>query len=197
MNTLTKGALAAALATALATPAYAFDLGGLTESANKAVDQAQQQVNDAASDSQAAIDQATDKADKAAGAWSTAGETANLVKNLSGQLGVSTQQAAGGTAALFALAQSQLSGSQFGGITNKVSGLTSLLGGGSEGGGGLTGTLLNGISSLGGVKTAFSSLGMSPEMIGQFVPIITQFLGTQGVTGSVLGALQSLWTPGA
>lgn len=189
MKSLVKCTLAAALAVAVISPAQALNLKSFTESANKAVDQAQQKASEVTSQSQSSLDQTS-------GSLAVAGDTASLVQNLSSQLGVSTQQAAGGTAALFALAQSKLPTSQFSGITDKVSGLSSLLGSGSSGGG-LASSLLGNISSLGGVEKAFSSLGMSSGLISQFTPIITQFLGTQGVTGSVIGALQNLWTPTA
>lgn len=200
MNRFAQGALVAALAAAFAGPAQAFDLNSFTDSANKAVDQAQKDANAAAGKAQSSIDNATNQSqaavNKASGNWAVAGDTASLVNTLSGKLGVSDQQAAGGTAALFALAQSKMPNSEFSGITNKVSGLSGLLGSdNSSNNAGLTGTILNSVSSLGGVKTAFSSLGMSPSLIGEFTPIITQFLGTQGVSGTVVQALKGLWTP--
>ncbi|MCU5785087.1 hypothetical protein B27N_00090 [Alcanivorax marinus] len=189
MKRFTKGIAVAALAAALTQPVQAFSLKGAMDSANSAVDQAQKKANDATSQSQAAIDGAT-------GNWKLAGDTATLVNDLSSQLGVSKQQAAGGTAALFSLAKTQLSGDQFSGITSQVSGLGSLLGGGDQGAtGGMLGGVLGNVKTLAGVQQAFNALGLSPEMIGQFTPIITQFLGNQGVAGPVIGALQNLWAP--
>jgi len=189
MNTLGKTLSAATLLAVFAHPAQAFDLKGAMDSANKAVDQAQQKANDASSQSQAAMN-------KASGDWQVAGDTATLVNDLSSELGISKQQAAGGSAALFSMAQSQLSGEQFSGVTSQVSGLGALLGGGEgEGQGGLVKAALGNVNTLAGVQSAFSALGLSPEMISQFTPIITQFLGNQGVAGSVIGTLQKLWTP--
>lgn len=188
MKRFTKGIAVAALAAALTQPVQAFSLKGAMDSANSAVDQAQKKANDATSQSQAAIDGAT-------GNWKLAGDTATLVNDLSSQLGVSKQQAAGGTAALFSLAKTQLSGDQFSGVTDQVSGLGTLLGGGQGAGGGLLSGVLGNVKTLAGVQQAFSALGLSPEMIGQFTPIITQFLGNQGVAGSVIGTLQNLWAP--
>lgn len=180
---LTKSMAAVALVAAFAQPVQAFDLKGAMDSANKAVDQAQKKATDATNRSQATVDGAR-----------LAGDTATLVNDLSSQLGVSTEQAAGGTAALFSLAKSQLSGDQFSGVTDQVSGLGTLLGGTGNSGGLLSGVLGN-VKTLAGVQQAFSALGLSPEMIGQFTPIITQFLGNQGVAGSVIGTLQNLWAP--
>lgn len=182
---LTKSMAAVALVAAFAQPVQAFDLKGAMDSANKAVDQAQKKATDATNRSQATVDGAR-----------LAGDTATLVNDLSSQLGVSTEQAAGGTAALFSLAKSQLSGDQFSGVTDQVSGLGTLLGGtGTGNGGGLLSGVLGNVKTLAGVQQAFSALGLSPEMIGQFTPIITQFLGNQGVAGSVIGTLQNLWAP--
>ena len=191
MKTLGKTLSAAALLALFAHPAQAFDLKGAMDSANKAVDQAQQKANDATTDSQAAVNKAT-------GDWQVAGDTATMVNDLSSQLGISKQQAAGGSAAMFAMAQSQLSGDQFSGVTSKVSGLNALLGGAegeSKGKGGLMKAALGNVNTMAGVQSSFSALGLSPEMIGQFAPIITQFLGNQGVAGAVIGSLQEIWTP--
>ena len=78
-------------------------------------------------------------------------------------------------------------------LTSKASGLSSLLGGGSS----LSGSLLSNISSMDGVRSAFTALGMDSGMIQQFVPVIMSFLGNQGVGSSLLGQLQGLWTPDA
>ncbi|MFP1681805.1 DUF2780 domain-containing protein [Alloalcanivorax sp. C16-1] len=180
----TKSIAAVALVAAFAQPVQAFDLKGAMDSANKAVDQAQKKATDATNRSQATVDGAR-----------LAGDTATLVNDLSSQLGVSTEQAAGGTAALFSLAKTQLSGDQFSGVTDQVSGLGTLLGGGQGAGGGLLSGVLGNVKTLAGVQQAFNALGLSPEMIGQFTPIITQFLGNQGVAGPVIGALQNLWAP--
>mgnify|MGYP000194527478 CR=1 FL=1 len=72
-------------------------------------------------------------------------------------------------------------------------GLSSLLGGGSS----LSESLLSNISSMDGVRSAFTALGMDSGMIQQFVPVIMSFLGNQGVGSSLLGQLQGLWTPDA
>jgi len=37
-------------------------------------------------------------------------------------------------------------------------------------------------------------LGMDTGMIGQFAPLILQYLGQQGIAGSLLQNLGSLWT---
>ncbi len=119
------------------------------------------------------------------------GEAQQLVGKLQNQLGVSKAQAVGGTGALLQLAQNQLGTDTMSTLTSEASGLSSLLGGGSS----LSESLLSNISSLSGVQSAFSALGMDAAMIQQFVPIVLGFLGEQGAGSSLLGQLQSLWMP--
>ncbi|PYG77016.1 uncharacterized protein VcgC/VcgE DUF2780 [Pseudomonas sp. RV120224-01b] len=44
------------------------------------------------------------------------------------------------------------------------------------------------------LDTAFKALGMDTGMIGQFAPLILQYLGQQGIAGSLLQNPGSLWT---
>jgi hypothetical protein len=186
---ITKSATAAMLAILFTSPAYPADIKGLGESAGEAAGQAQEKTQGLTSRAQSILE-------RSSGQWKVAGDTANLVEELSSQLGVSSEQAAGGTAALFSMAQSQLSGEQFGGITDKVSGLSGLLGSG-ESGGGMAASLLKNVNSLEGAQNAFSALGMSPDMVGRFAPVVLQFLGGQGVGAGALDTLKKLWTPAA
>ncbi|MDO6822957.1 DUF2780 domain-containing protein [Marinobacter sp. 1_MG-2023] len=119
------------------------------------------------------------------------GEAQQLMGQLEEQLGVTEAQAAGGTGALLQLAQSELGANTMSSLTSQASGLSSLLGGGNS----LTESMLSNISSMSGVESAFSALGMDSSMIQQFVPIVMGFLGDQGVGSSLLGQLQGLWTP--
>lgn len=119
------------------------------------------------------------------------GETQQLLGQLQNQLGVTKTQATGGTSALLQLAKNQLSPDSIGTLTNKASGLSSLMGGG----GSLSSSLLSNVSSMDGVQSAFSALGMDSAMIQQFVPIVMGFLGDQGVGSSLLSQLQNLWAP--
>lgn len=119
------------------------------------------------------------------------GEAQQLLGQLEGQLGVTQAQAVGGTGALLQLAKSELSANSMSSLTDKAAGLSGLLGEDS----GLGGGLLSSISSMSGVQSAFTALGMDAKMIQQFVPIVMGFLGDQGVGSSLLGQLQSLWTP--
>ncbi|MDG0799514.1 DUF2780 domain-containing protein, partial [Pectobacterium punjabense] len=43
------------------------------------------------------------------------------------------------------------------------------------------------------VTHVFNQLGLDANMIGQFTPIIIQYLTSQGAGSSLVGALQGLW----
>jgi hypothetical protein len=135
-------------------------------------------------------------------------QTLSLVNSLS-QLNVTPQQAVGGTGAMLSLAKNQLSGSDYGQLAQSVPGVDKLVG--SEG---LSN--LSSLSSLLGKKTtatpssavqdavsnvqntadlnsAFSALGMDNSMVGQFAPILLQYLGQQGASNSLLSSLGNVW----
>ncbi|EKF76001.1 hypothetical protein A11A3_00865 [Alcanivorax hongdengensis A-11-3] len=178
MNALHRGVIGVSLLAMLSGPALAFDLKSMTDSANKAVDDASKQAT-------GAMDSASDK-------MSLTPETQGMVDSLTSQLGVTPKQAAGGAGAMLALAQNQLSSDQFSAITSKVPGLGALLGGG-DGSSSLTSSMLSKVTSLSGVKSAFSALGLSPEMVSQFAGPMLNYLGSQGVGGTVLNSLKGLW----
>jgi len=135
------------------------------------------------------------------GNWSSArADTSGLVGHLTKSLGVTEEQATGGSGAVFGLAKSRLSPSDFGQVAGVVPDMDSLLAAAPKGEskGGMSGAAASagssmmgsGGSSLGGLASLagpFSQLGMSPDMIGKFVPSILEFVGGKG--GS---AVQSL-----
>lgn len=115
------------------------------------------------------------------------GITSNpLVGALTSGLGVNPEQAVGGTGAMMGLAQSKLSPDQFGSITSAVPGLGDITK--------AAGPLLGGssMSSLADVQGAFSKLGMSPEMVGKFAPIIGDAI-SKGGGSQVAGLFTSLF----
>ena len=125
MNAFRFGLMGASLCLVLSAPAQAFDLKSMTDSANKAVNDASDKANSSVNE---ANDAATGAMDSANSKLAVTGEAQALVDSLSTDLGVTQQQAAGGAGALLAMAQNNLSGDQFSGITSKVPGLDSLLG---------------------------------------------------------------------
>ncbi|MDZ3994948.1 hypothetical protein PspTeo4_38104 [Pseudomonas sp. Teo4] len=75
-----------------------------------------------------------------------------------------------------------------------LSGLGELLGKNSENPSALSNALGNDVQNRSDLDTAFKALGMDTGMIGQFAPLILSYLGQQGIAGSLLQNLGSLWT---
>ena len=132
-------------------------------------------------------------------------ETADLLGALS-QLNVTPQQAVGGAGAMLGLAKNQLSSTDYSELAKSVPGIDILSGGGELGA--LTGLLgstgkaagldnaLGNVKDTNDLNNAFSALGMDTGMIGLFTPVILQYLGQQGVGGSLLSSLGSIWGTG-
>ncbi|TOB34863.1 DUF2780 domain-containing protein [Vibrio parahaemolyticus] len=114
-------------------------------------------------------------------------ESSPLTELLTSQLPVSTEQAAGGSSALIALAQSQLSQQNSTELQSLIPGLSNLKGAQS---------LLGNIESLSAVQSAFNALGLDPSMISQFAPMILGYLNEQGASEGLLKSLSDLWTSG-
>lgn len=132
-------------------------------------------------------------------------------------LQVTPQQAMGGVGALLGLAQSQLAADQYAQLAGSVPGLELLAGNAgsvASAGNGVSGVLgrlgaLSGllggsaspapqpgtapVDNLAGVGQAFSVLGMDTSLVGQFAPILLQFLAGQGLAGALLQSLGGIW----
>ncbi|KTT02613.1 DUF2780 domain-containing protein [Pseudomonas parafulva] len=134
---------------------------------------------------------------------------ANLLNTLGSQLNITPEQAVGGAGAMLGLARNNLSSDDYGQLTKAVPGLDLLSGanvlGGLSGLGELLGndkgsqSALNkalgyDVQSRSDLDNAFKALGMDTGMIGKFAPLILQYLGQQGIAGSLLQNLGSLWT---
>ncbi|WP_053151483.1 DUF2780 domain-containing protein [Pseudomonas sp. P97.38] len=144
------------------------------------------------------------------GAVAAAPKAAGLLNTLGSELKITPEQAIGGAGAMLGLARNRLSEPQFSELSRSVPGLDQIAGnnaiGGLNGLGGLLGggsdksALLDGL--LGNVKdirdlnNAFSALGMDSGMIGQFAPVILEYLGQQGVGSSLLQNLGGVWGGG-
>jgi len=134
---------------------------------------------------------------------------ANLLNTLGSELKITPEQAVGGAGAMLGLARNNLSSDDYGQLTKAVpgldllsganalgglSGLGELLGENSESQSALSNALGNNVENRNDLDTAFNALGMDTGMIGQFAPLILQYLGQQGIAGSLLQNLGSLWT---
>lgn len=145
---------------------------------------------------QSAVAQATGNVTGASSLPSSNG----LVGLLMQQLGVTQAQAEGGTGALLQLAQSKMSPGDFTNLGNSIPNMQSIMAAAPSMNtsglnvpkslAGMTGGNLPGTSDMLGIAGAFQQLGLAPDMVQKFIPIITQFV--QGNGGSaVTSALQS------
>ncbi len=129
------------------------------------------------------------------------------------ELGITPQQAIGGTGALLNVARHQLPVSQYGHLVNEVpelqrfagsnglgqlAGLGGLLGksGQSDQVGSATQKALDEVQTLPQAQQAFAMLGMDSALVGQFAPLLLQYLSNQGVEGSLLQGLAGVWGVG-
>jgi Protein of unknown function VcgC/VcgE (DUF2780) len=108
-----------------------------------------------------------------------------LVTQLSKGLSITRPQARGGAGSLFALAKSRLSSDEFSKISSAVPGMSTLLkaapaSGQSSEFSALEGSLPGNMGRMAEVAGAFHKLGLSPEMAGKFLPIMSKFVETRG-----------------
>ena len=129
--------------------------------------------------------------------WDPKNPSPELVSQLTKELSISPKQATGGAGALFGLAKSRLTPNEFSRVAKSVPGMDGLLKAAPKPKGGVPGpvgtALPGGIAGLASVAGAFKSLGLSPDMAGKFVPVMTKFVESKGGTnvGSLLaGALK-------
>ena len=133
------------------------------------------------------------KTEPAAEAVAAAKASPQLVSALSKEIGSTPEQAAGAAGALFGIAKSRLKADEFSQVAKAVPGMDALLkaapamGGGS----GATGALSQLAGSAGGLASAasaFSKLGLKPDMVAKAVPVLTSFVSKSGgaKTGELL-----------
>ncbi|MBS0424700.1 MAG: DUF2780 domain-containing protein [Proteobacteria bacterium] len=100
-----------------------------------------------------------------------------LVDILSHRLGVSQQQALGGAGAIFQMAQSSMNPQAFSTLSRSVPGMNTMLGAAPSMSN--LSSLAGGNSTLGNaaaLAASFKQLNLSSDMVGQFIPIITNYV---------------------
>ena len=111
-------------------------------------------------------------------------DVGSLLSSLTGQLGVSEDQALGGAASLFDMARSSLSSDDFSSLTDAVPGIASLADQAPEGGSAKSsGLLSSAMSQLGGtalLADRFQGLGMDPALVQKFVPVVLDWVEKEG-----------------
>jgi hypothetical protein len=124
-------------------------------------------------------------------AAAAAKESPELIGALSKELGATPEQSAGAAGALFGMVKSRLKPEEFSQIAKVVPGMASLLQAAPEasttGAAGVLSQLGGATGGLANVASAFSKLGLSPELIAKAVPVLEQFVSKAG--GANLGSL--------
>jgi hypothetical protein len=101
-------------------------------------------------------------------------KTPSVTDTLTSQLGVSPQQAAAGVGGMLSYAKTQLSPTDFSTVTQALPGADTYMKLASDA---LGSAVINNTAGLG---TAFSKLGMSPEMVAKFAPVVVDYAGKYG-----------------
>jgi hypothetical protein len=114
----------------------------------------------------------------------------SLTDTLVKQLGITAEQAQGGAGALFQVARSGLDSRQFAVLSKAVPEMDSLLSAAPKQSLASTGMAGNASSALGnrsspygnlaGLASAFKELKLSPDMVDQFVPVVIDYVQTNG-----------------
>jgi hypothetical protein len=144
--------------------------------------------------------QAISSGTMAASGMATVPGQIGLVDILVQQLGISPQQALGGSGAIFQLAQGSMTPQAFSALSQSVPGMTDMLNAAPAvssplGMGGVSGLLGNtgagaAINNAAALASSFQQLNLSPNMVGQFVPIVTDYVRTTSgqVTADLLNS---------
>lgn len=140
--------------------------------------------------------------DKVSGSTSGATSDSGLVSSLTQKLGVSNEQATGGAGAILGYAKEKLSPEDFATVSKSVPEADSLIkaapkdDGMSAKMGNMTSAMSGGDSSssgLGSLAGSFGKLGLSPDMVGKFMPVIMEYVNAKGgskVSGLLGGVLK-------
>ena len=103
-----------------------------------------------------------------------------LVDILVHRLGVSPQQALGGAGAIFQLAQGKMNPQAFTSMSQSIPGMSTMLSAApSASGAGMSSMVGGGGTSLGGtaaLASSFNQLDLSPDMVGKFIPVVTNYV---------------------
>lgn len=112
-----------------------------------------------------------------------------LIQMITGQLGITDEQAKGGSGLLFKMAKEKLGSDEFGQVAKAVPGIEDLISS-APGSGGLSGIMgglasslgggAGGLGNLAGLAGGFKNLGLDSGMIGKFIPIVMSFVQSKG-----------------
>jgi hypothetical protein len=123
----------------------------------------------------------------AAAATDAAKASPELVGALSKELNSTPEQAAGAAGVLFGVAKNRLKPEEFSQVEKAVPGMASLLKAAPALAGGGKSNPLAQAAGLASAASAFSKLGLSPNLVSKAVPILTSFVSKSG--GADVGKL--------
>ena len=123
----------------------------------------------------------------ASAAAKAAADSPALVNALSKEIGSTPEQAAGAAGALFGLAKSRLSPADFSQVAGAVPGMASLLGAAPALDAGALSQVTKAAGGLASATSAFSKLGLKPELVTKAIPVLTSFVTKSG--GANVGSL--------
>jgi hypothetical protein len=103
------------------------------------------------------------------------GGTETVTKLLTNQLGVTSNQAMGGTGAILSLAKERLSGMDFSALTKLIPGSDTFMKTAKD-----LGAVTGPVGGQAGLASAFSRLGMGPDMVPKFTQTLSDFVGKGG-----------------
>jgi len=122
---------------------------------------------------------------------------AELADMIAKELKVTPKQATGGAGSLFGLAKTRLNPEDFSKVASAVPGMDGLLKAAPKASSSNLGSLGSSLPGQAGALSAvagqFKKLGLSPDMVAKFVPILTKFAeskGGAGVASILAGALK-------
>ncbi len=113
-------------------------------------------------------------------------DTSKLIGSLVDKLGVTEDQATGGSGAVFKEAKNNMDPGDYSQLLKAVPGIDSLISAAPQAGGlaGKASSLLGGsagsTSGMANLADSFSKLGLAPDMVNQFVPVILDFVQSEG-----------------
>ena len=112
-----------------------------------------------------------------------------LVQMLTSQLGISEEQAQGGSGLLFKMAKEKLGAEEFSQVASAVPDAENLISSAPETGGvsgalgGLASSLGGGAGKLGNLASlagGFKNLNLDSGMVGKFIPVVMSFVQSKG-----------------
>jgi hypothetical protein len=112
-------------------------------------------------------------------------DTSKLIGQLVDLLGVTRSQAEGGTGAIFKAAKSNMSSGDYSQLLSAIPGIDSLVNAAPESSGlagkasSLLGSSSESMKGTAGLTDSFSSLGLSPDMVGKYTDVILDFVQSE------------------